>query len=300
LYYVVVEDPDKDVKTPSQSYIRNGRDANNNTVSVKGSFSVSSGATRSEQITGLKGGTSYKIFGCVYESSSSNSLYSKVKSATFTTSGSNVNWITRFDVSAVANSSATLNIAVNRAGRFYYVVTEEGRQPTADNIRNRRDYNNNTAQGSDFDMSANVSQSPTLSSLTQGRTYHVFGVLYSNGEWSEIEHATFTATGLNLTEVRYGIDAVTTSSAIAGRTATISLGGGLGANSKLLIDVARYSGVTFDMSIQGVAIQRSEAGNSWRFTVDSARIPDTGNNITLTAKDANGATIQNYTIRVNR
>jgi hypothetical protein len=231
LYYVVVEDPNRNVKTPSQSNIRNGRDASNNTAARAGSLNVSSGSQRSDQITGLKGGTNYKIFGCVYESTSTGSLYSTVKSRTFTTTGSNVDWITTYNLTSVTATGATLNIATasGRTGTFYYVVTETQTYPTADQIRNGYDYNNNrsivySSTGYSQGINSTSSYPITLYStgLTAGRTYYVFGVLYTNtNEYSEIERTSFqagsgTATSLSVSTAAYGVNAITTQASITG------------------------------------------------------------------------------------
>ncbi|MDR1246077.1 MAG: S-layer homology domain-containing protein [Clostridiales Family XIII bacterium] len=201
LYYVVVEDPNRNVKTPSQSNIRNGRDASgtssNSSTIYSGSFPVSANTSVYRDITGLKGGTNYKVFGCVYEGSSSGSLYSRVKGATFTTTGSNANWITTFDVSQVGTGNATLNVRTDRAGTFYYVVTTDSRTPTAENIRSGREYNNsstNVAYYSNISVSANTNSYPTMSNLTAGKLYYVYGVLYtSSNVYSEIKSYNFTA-----------------------------------------------------------------------------------------------------------
>jgi hypothetical protein len=200
LYYVVVEDPNRNVKTPSQSNLRNGRDASgtssNSSTIYSGSFSVSANVSGYRDITGLKGGTNYKVFGCVYDSSNS-SLYSRVKGVTFTTTGSNANWITTFDVSQSGSGSAQLNVRTDRAGTFYYVVTTDSRTPTAENIRSGREYNNsstNVAYYSNISVSANTNSYPTLSNLTAGRSYYVYGVLYtSSNVYSEIKSYNFTA-----------------------------------------------------------------------------------------------------------
>jgi hypothetical protein len=200
LYYVVVEDPNRNVKTPPQNYIKNGRDANNSSTNViSGNLSVSSGSPRSKDITGLKGGTNYKIFGCVYESSSSNSLYSKVKSAVFTTTGSNVDWIATFEASSVSVTNVTLNVRTNRTGTLYYVVTETASPPIATQIRDGLDKNNYNSLVSSYSYNIAstgttypISMTPRSAGLTSNRTYYVHGVLYVNGEWSEIETKSFT------------------------------------------------------------------------------------------------------------
>ncbi|MDR2295961.1 MAG: S-layer homology domain-containing protein [Clostridiales Family XIII bacterium] len=211
LYYVIVEDPNRTVKTPTQAYIKNGRDASNSTTNViSGSFSVSSSGSVTADITGLKSGTNYKIFGCVYESSSSGSLYSKVKSGTFTTTGSYVDWITSLTVpSSVSDATSVgLSVMANRAGTFYYVVTENATQPRATQIRNGYDYKNfqGVARGS-IGVSANTAAYPTLTGLTAGKTYYVFGVLIdSSSVLSEIESRSFTTTAMTLS-VSYAFNA---------------------------------------------------------------------------------------------
>jgi hypothetical protein len=218
LYYVIAEDPNRTVKTPTQAYIKNGRDANNSSSNViSGNFSVSAGSSKSVDVTGLKAGTNYKIFGCVYESSSSNSLYSTVKNRTFTTTGSNVDWITTFEVpsSTVGTTSATLNVRANRTGTFYYVVTTDSRQPTLDQLRNLRDYNSSNVfgiNGSSSINSASTTYPISLSNLTVNTRCYVFGVLYiSSSEYSEIETLNFvTGTGAAPTlSVSYTLSATT-------------------------------------------------------------------------------------------
>jgi hypothetical protein len=308
LYYVIAEDPNRTVKTPTQAYIRNGRDANNSSSGViSGNFSVSSGASKSLDITGLKSGTNYNIFGCVYEGSSTSSRYSTVKNRTFTTSGRNVDWISDLSVSSVGATGATLNVRTNNAGVFYYVVTDNAVQPRSARIRDGYDYNNilGAARGS-VNVSANVyaSPAPVFSNLTAGRNYYVFGVLYVNGEFSEIESRSFTTSSLGaspLSSVSYTTTTTPSSISIAfgnsgysytAANPTIDLTGtNSGANVTVTVtksstatsvtatlngaNVYSSDGLTFYINSSGFA-----AGQTYTFTLTVAE--SSRNNLTYT------------------
>jgi hypothetical protein len=203
LYYVVVEDPNRTVKTPSQSNIRNGKDANgtsaNSSTIFAGSFDVYANNSNSYSIANLKGGTNYKVFGCVYENTNTSSLYSTVKSRTFTTTGTNTSWITDFSVTQSGTGSATLNVRADRAGTVYYVVTTDSRTPTAENIRSGSGYgynNSGLVYASSVYVNANTyaSPAPTLSGLTAGTYYYVFYILNTSGStYSDVKLYNFTA-----------------------------------------------------------------------------------------------------------
>jgi hypothetical protein len=312
LYYVVVEDPNRNVKTPSQTNIRNSKDASgtsaNGSTIFAGYFELqTANAPRSYEITGLKGGTNYKVFGCVYENTNTNSLYSTVKSRTFTTTGSNVNWITDFNVSQVASGSAALNVRTDRAGTVYYVVTTDSRPPTADNIVNGRGYNNgNAVYSSRVAVSANAyaSPTPTLSNLTANTLYYVFGVLYTSGNvYSEIKSYNFTAgTVIALSNV-YG--AVYAGSGTTPTQAAISISAPSGytypvsvtvkaadiniSNAYILITVVKGSSSIVSSS-SGVTKQSDTT-----FTV-----PNNLNNFTLTVQESGRSDYLTYNFTIYR
>ncbi|MDR2132333.1 MAG: S-layer homology domain-containing protein [Clostridiales Family XIII bacterium] len=271
LYYVVVEDPNKNVKTPSQAYIRNGRDANNSSANVfSGNFVVSAGVNRSLEITGLKSGTNYKIFGCVYEGTSTNSLFSKVKSYAFTTTGSNANWITTFDLQSntVGATNATLNVRTDRAGTFYYVVTTESRQPTADRIRNGRDYNNSASIANSIYINSASNTYPIgLTNLQMNTRYYVFGVLYVNAnDYSEIKTFYFTTgTGTAaspLSKVSYSLSATT-----SGGINFTNSGYSYTATEGIKLD-----GTNAGAPTTTITIERSSAASSVAVTLNGANI----------------------------
>ncbi|MDR2089899.1 MAG: S-layer homology domain-containing protein [Clostridiales Family XIII bacterium] len=312
LYYVVVEDPNKNVKTPQQTYIKNGRDAGNSSTNViSGNFSVSAGASKSMDITGLKSGTNYKIFGCVYESTSSGSLFSKVKGSAFTTTGTNVNWITEFNVSSIGSTNATLNVRTDRAGTFYYVVTDQSRQPTANQIRNRQDYNNNpSVTSNNFSVSASTSYPIDLSGLQTNKRHYVFGVLYVSGsDYSEIETVNFTTgtgTGTALVDVKYELSS--TPGAISSiinnfnsdRNYTLNLNGS-GAN--VTIYVTRASGTSVSMTVNGTQ-PASSGGNPEYWIIANGTLfsgASTSNSIRLTVtENTTNKSSLTYTIYFNK
>jgi hypothetical protein len=316
LYYVVVEDPNRNAKTPTQSYIRNGRDASNSTSNViSGNVSVSVGASRSVDVTGLKGGTNYKVFGCVYESSSTGSLYSKVKNATFTTTGSNVNWITNFEVpsNTIGATSAVLNVRTDRAGTLYCVVTTESRQPTVDQIRTGRDYINSAVTNNNLYVSANTYAYPSLSFSSTTARHYVFGVLYVNGEWSEIERYDFTPTGTLATALSSSASytlsgAATTSGAISFTGSGTSYGAATiylssaDKDANVTITVTKASAVTVALSANGVT--KPGTGNTATGSTGTVSFAigslQTGNNtIVITVAESNRTSLT-YTLTINK
>ncbi|MDR2771300.1 MAG: S-layer homology domain-containing protein [Clostridiales Family XIII bacterium] len=315
LYYVVVEDPNRTVKTPSQAYIKSGRDANNSSTNViSGNFSVASGVSKPVEVTGLKSGTNYKIFGCVYESSN-NSLYSTVKSRTFTTAGTLVDWITDFSVSSAGTTSATLNMRANRTGEFYYVVTENATQPTLTRIRNGRDYSNNAAvlSGHPNISSANTYAYQSLSNLTAGRTYYVFGVLYANGEWSEIETRSFNtgaATAAEIT-VSYSLSTATTPGSISfsnsgsSYTATAELNlTGNNSGAHVTISVGKSNNASSVTAVLtpasgGSSGSSTEYTNNTSFYIDNSLLGTGSNRFTLTVAES-GRNKLTYTLYIKK
>ncbi|MDR1573141.1 MAG: S-layer homology domain-containing protein [Clostridiales Family XIII bacterium] len=319
LYYVVVEDPNRNVKTPVQSYIRNGRDASNSSSNViSGSFVVSAGASKSEYVTGLKGGTNYKVFGCVYESSSTGSLYSKVKSYAFTTTGSNVNWITNFEVSQIGATSAVLSVRTDRAGTFYYVVTTDSRQPTVDQIRRGQDYNSivSSVYGGPY-IAANTYAYPSLSPLSTNTTgYHVFGVLLytTTGEWSEIERYDFTTTGTPATALNSSasytltLNSVTTSGGIIAFTAGSNTSysapqiilSSADKDANVTITVTKASAVTVALSANGVTkpgTGSTATGSSGAVSFAIGGLQIGNNTIVITVAESNRTSLT-YTLTI--
>jgi hypothetical protein len=304
LYYVVVEDPNRNVKTPPQNHIKNGRDASNGSTNViSGNLSVSSGSPRSVDITGLKGGTNYKIFGCVYENSSASSLYSKVKSSVFTTTGTNVDWIALFETpsSEIGATVATLNVRTNRTGTLYYVVTTDSRQPTAAQIKNGRDYGNTYVMNNSVPAgSTSTLPSIVLSSLTANTNYYVYGVLYiNNSEYSEIETRSFK-TGVTLS-VSYKLSATTTTGAISGTIAFTASGNyAYNANSTI---TANGADLTITVGNAGGAAVRTTLQNNKLDTTSTSvsiknTLLDATNTLTLTVSESGKGNLYYY-ITVN-
>ncbi|MDR2354827.1 MAG: S-layer homology domain-containing protein [Clostridiales Family XIII bacterium] len=310
LYYVIVEDPNRTVKTPPQDYIRNGRNADNSSSGViSGNFAVSSGVSKPLDITGLKSGTNYKIFGCVYESSSTSSLYSTVKSSTFTTTGSYVDWITDFSVSSIGATGATLNVRTNNAGTFCYVVTESSVQPRAARIRDGYDYNNylGTARGS-VNVSANVYTYPVLTNLTANRHYYVFALLYVNGSLSEVETRSFTTTGTGATPLlgaTYTLSTTATPGAIAfsnsgfsyAATAAINISATENSGATVTITVTKpSSAVTVTALLNSAAVASTDGVT---FYLSSDKLNKGRNTFTLTVAESNKSSLT-YTIYIDK
>jgi hypothetical protein len=314
LYYVVVEDPNRNVKTPTQSYIRNGRDASNSSSNViSGNTGVSAGTSKLTEITGLKSGTNYKIFGCVYESTSS-SLYSTVKNYVFTTTGTYVNWITNFDVQSIGATNATLNVRTDRAGTFYYVVTTESKQPNMNYIRNGRDYNNIGTINGSRTVSANTYDYPTLSNLAAGTTYYAFGVLY-NGEYSEIETYRFVTGSGTASLLNQPINYVLRATAATGGAITFN-NSGLTYTGTQSIDLRdSNSGAAVDITVSKsnaassvrAELQRPSRGTvtlvtnstnaSFSFTINNNDFDSGTNTVRFTVEEQNKSSLT-YTITV--
>jgi hypothetical protein len=322
LYYVVVEDPNRNVKTPSQSNIRNSKDASG--TSANGStiyanyFDVSANAPRSYEITGLKGGTNYKVFGCVYESATNtNSLYSRVKSATFTTTGTNVSWITTFEVpqNSISATSATLNVRTDRAGTLYYVVTTDSRTPTANNIVNGLGYNNSTVTYSNrVSVSANTTSSQPLSNLTTGTTtYYVFGVLYTNtNEYSEIKNCNFAA-GNGATQL-WSVSYTVSPGSVTPTSGAISFsasGNTYTANSSITVNATDATNgaviriaVTKGSGVNGYTVTSNigtgkDSASSTEFAIPVNTLYVGSTNVVLTVQESNRNNLT-YTITINR
>jgi hypothetical protein len=311
LYYVIVEEPDKDAKTPSQVYIKNGKDANNSTAYRSDYFSISAGANKSVDITDLKAGTNYRIFGCVYESTSSNSLYSTVKNRAFTTTGTNADWLTTFEIqsNSITATGATLSVRADRDGTFYYVVSESSTYPTATQIRNGRDYNEYSVLSGNFTVSSNTSNTRELTGLTTNKRYYVFGALYAGGNWSNIKRVDFTpntgTVAARLSNVSYSTNTSPSAMTIFDANSstysdTIDL---KGSGDNVTINVTKTSGTTVSMTIgsrKAETIAGSNTTDSRTITTSDAEFASSSTIVVRLTVVQSGKTDLVYTINIKK
>ncbi|MDR0424407.1 MAG: S-layer homology domain-containing protein [Clostridiales Family XIII bacterium] len=195
VYWVIVEGSSS--STPSASRIRDGRDASNNYVDHSDSFSVSANSSESMDIYDLTPGTNYRIYGCVFDGTSSNSNYSVVKSASFKTTGTNNQWISRLNVPTadIQETSARFTSTFSVSGssyRFYWMAVKNSNPtPTPAQIKAAsyggsstatNTYNPNIVDfgdGSGYSVPSSRSLSYDVNNLVAGETYAVYGVVYS-------------------------------------------------------------------------------------------------------------------------
>jgi Tfp pilus assembly protein PilX len=197
LYWVIVAD--KDAKTPSQSNIKNGKNASGNSVYSYDNLRVWAKSSQSVDITGLRAGTDYKIFACVYESTSNSSNYSTVKNASFKTSGTDATWINKQEISNVSSSTAQLTSTFSVSGsnyRNYWMAVRSGAgAPTAAQIKSgslgSTNANTNLADrgdtsGTQISSSSNRTLYYDIRNLTAGTSYYVYGVVYNGSQASNV------------------------------------------------------------------------------------------------------------------
>ncbi|MDR1571443.1 MAG: S-layer homology domain-containing protein [Clostridiales Family XIII bacterium] len=203
LYYVVVAD--SAAKTPSQSNVRNGRDAGGSTAYKSGNFSVPANSSQYVDIGDLRAGTSYRVFGCVYTGTSSSSDYSIVKVQSFTTTGTDNAWISGMtlmsgDITA-STAKFTTNFYVSGGSyMFYWMVVKSGTTaPTNAQIK-AGSYGTNAANNANIAARGNTSGdsipsgksiSYTPGSLAAETNYVVYGVVYNGSTASNIVYTTF-------------------------------------------------------------------------------------------------------------
>jgi hypothetical protein len=304
LYYVVVEDPNQNAKTPTQAYIRNGKDAGNSTAYRNDYFNISAGVTKSVDITGLKAGTRYKIFGCVYESTSTSSLYSTVKGSAFTTTGTNAEWLTTFEIqsNSITATGATLNVRADRAGTFYYVVSESSEYPTTARLNSGQDNNGKGSLYSGNYYRSVIANSTTAVSLTNmtlttGRTYYVFGALYANSSWSNVIRVSFTAgsgtLATPLTNITYTTGAAVIPINFSNYTGTVSET--IPANTDVGIAFTKGSGTTVGITIGGNTLADIGSG----YTIPSGWLTSGTNTVKLNVSEPNRTSLT-YTITITK
>ncbi|MDR1135257.1 MAG: S-layer homology domain-containing protein [Clostridiales Family XIII bacterium] len=209
VYWVLVEGSSS--STPTASRIYNGRDASNNYASDSGNFSVSANTSTTEDITGLTPGTSYRIYGCVFDSASSSANYSTVKYATIKTTGTNNQWISRISVASadIGETSASFTATFGVSGstyKFYWMaVKSSNTAPTASQIRagsygttaSAESKNANIADVGDSSgvtLPSTKSLSYDVNYLTSGDSYVVYGVVYSGSGTSSYSNVVKSTT----------------------------------------------------------------------------------------------------------
>ncbi|MDR0424111.1 MAG: S-layer homology domain-containing protein [Clostridiales Family XIII bacterium] len=152
LYWVVTES--RSSGRPSQTDIAGGKDRYGDAAAKSGSTALDRSVSTYIDITGLKSGNSYYVYGYLSKSAdsaagggtgggaaggagSANS-FSRVESASFSTSGVSTPSLSR--LTAAFNNSDQLEIgfSANDAGKFYWIaVSEDGSAfaPTADKVK---------------------------------------------------------------------------------------------------------------------------------------------------------------------
>jgi hypothetical protein len=192
------------------------------------------------------------------------------------------------------------------------VVSTDSRPPTADRIKNGRDYYNNylSLTGNITVNSASETYQRTLSGLTDNTHYYVFGVLYvNNSDYSEIKTYNFsTGTGATplLLSATYRLTTTTTSGAI---TFTHSVTDGFVYTAGPHIDLSganKDAGVSITVTKTPNAASNITASPPAWVTTDSTTFSIDGNNLTvgrntltLTVTEANKRSLT-YTIYIDK
>ncbi|MDR3242799.1 MAG: S-layer homology domain-containing protein [Clostridiales Family XIII bacterium] len=184
-YWVAVEGSSSG--TPSQDYIRSGLDRNGDTAAANGDQSISANSSSTVSITGLKSETSYRVYGCVYESTDRYSNYSVVKSDSFKTTSSGTEWITSIRTDSVQETSVDFTARFDVSGssyKFYYVILESSQQtPSATWIISP---STGTIKGGNETIPSSKSLSYSVSGLSTGKTYRVHGVVQYGSQNSAV------------------------------------------------------------------------------------------------------------------
>jgi hypothetical protein len=192
-YYVIVDDYYGNISTPSQSQIRNGRDASNNSAYQTGSVSLTAKSSRTINVSGLVPGTRYTVFGTLYNTDSSLSnyyyRYSNVLWNSFTTDGETKDWVTSVSipVETIEDTYATMRVRSNKTGTFYYVVDPGNYgKPSVSDIESGRIKSGTYAYTAGHIELGTVNEyaSVKIEALKDNTTYYVYGVLKSGSEWS--------------------------------------------------------------------------------------------------------------------
>jgi predicted aspartyl protease len=208
LYYVVLDSSNSST-APRASDIRNYRDYSGKTPITYGRIYVSRNVEDSTDITDLSPSTSYRIYGCVYEDTSSSSAYSTVKNVSFsTTAASSADWLSSLTSPSDSNKTTTTarvyanlgsNVGTSGSYKLDWVVynrsdgpTTSPTAPTAAQIRNHTwsTYSAYAVYG-EVDVSSRT-QAIELSGLAPGKNYRIYGVVYYNGTYSSVRTVDFT------------------------------------------------------------------------------------------------------------
>ncbi|MDR0570617.1 MAG: S-layer homology domain-containing protein [Clostridiales Family XIII bacterium] len=120
LYWVLVENSAQG--TPSQTNIAAGNDADGDPAVKSGSMALQKNVSASTDVTGLKPGTRYYMYGYLSKSASE---FSVVRSASFTTSGVSAPSISNFAAAFDNGGYLRLTFNVNASGKFYWIAVEE-------------------------------------------------------------------------------------------------------------------------------------------------------------------------------
>ena len=319
LYWVLVYD---NSSTPSQANIRNGYNSSGSRAIDYGEVTVSARSTSyTFEVPDLEPSTVYRVYACVYDNSDD---YSVVRNEKFTTSSSSTsNWLSSITTPSGSNLTsdtayATANFNVYASSyRFYWMLVESAaRAPSASEIR---DHTYTTSSQNDYrvDWPNSAITPPTSSSvnagkyiielkaLTPGKSYRVYGVIYSGSSYSTVRNtSTFTtptssvsyAANLTGMSVQYDDsgawkDASGFNFTGATRNYTISTP----ASNKVKISVTPASGTTARMAGSTGVTVTSTGTNEWELTK-----PTSASSFTATVTvEQSGRTSVDYTLTIN-
>ncbi|MDR1134756.1 MAG: S-layer homology domain-containing protein [Clostridiales Family XIII bacterium] len=167
LYWVVVEN--RSAGRPSQANIAGGKDKYGDAVVKSGSAELERNVSYTADITGLKSGNTYQIYG--YVSKAANS-FSRVESGSFSTGGVNTPSLSGFTANWGNDNRLEMGFTVNTTGKFYWIAVSESDRafaPTAEKIKAGSANSNQTvADKGSFDVTKTGSVTVTKAALSAG------------------------------------------------------------------------------------------------------------------------------------
>lgn len=216
LYWVAVES--KSDEKPSQANIKAGNDKHGEIAAAKGSVDLTRDTEKKIEITGLKSGTSYHLYGFVEKGSE----YSTVASRSLKTDGVSTPSISTLGVSAKDETTATISVSSNGPGTVYWIILQESGSASsipAEKIAagQRKDGTAATKAGS-FE-SKDGTTTGDVSGLEKGKSYRVYACIKSkNGDtYSGVKYTnTFQTSSYaeNLTELKLTYQEIGTSAPV--------------------------------------------------------------------------------------
>jgi hypothetical protein len=172
VYYVVTTS----AVQPSATQVWAGQDASGNPAFKASFFSVTSTNTNTGlPIMGLNSGVQYYVYFVAIDEAEN---VSAVAQQSATTGGGTPPMFTTSSIIGVTSTQFNLFVNVNKDATVYYVVTTSNVAPSASQVINGTDQNNNAAiKSGSFNVVAGLNAtSPPITGLTPNTTYYLYTV----------------------------------------------------------------------------------------------------------------------------